>query len=487
MKSISILRYAILIIFPVGLWVVAQQYYNYPEFIQEFSYLTSVSFVSSFTVLYRLKDSITKQIHLWTIFVVFLLGHYIQFFLMVYWKLTSYNKFNTLVSPSVRQFLASPDILIEAYKVATICSFALAFAILWVTRKKLKVKASFFRLPLLRISQRLGRVNITKYIVFVIIIAITLLAVHINFKLGRQIGQEVASVRLSFKLAGFIHYGNVLVIPSSFLLLIYLADMVNDKSAAWLGTFAYLIQSVVIAIVTTSRTPIVLSLASLFIIWSFSNRLTFLRLSLLAMIIPLLPFTFSVLMGLRFAREIGEVGSIAQIPQVLETLSHGSQIVDNDGSSYTLLIRFNGMNTLLDFISYCKSYNLHFSIDRIPDFFNMDFIYGSEILKIKGYGTGLFSLGISSGFTAALYFIFVNDWAIGLGLFLFVILWDKLFHFFLDSSLIIKPLVLVQLAMFGCLFISEGTLITLLVQIGVVFVVAIAGEIISRKLILSST
>ena len=78
------IRWLLLVIFPIG-W-----YLSYDLLSSELEYyllLTLVAVLSSAFILMMLRGSIKQQIHLWIIFILYLIGYYVKFYILCYMKL----------------------------------------------------------------------------------------------------------------------------------------------------------------------------------------------------------------------------------------------------------------------------------------------------------------------------------------------------------------------------------------------------------------
>jgi len=483
---LSQLRWIILLLFPIGWWVTRKSFPESLAFQEHLTDLTTVSFVASFFILSRLKlRKFEKEGHLWAIYLIFLIGHYIKFYLMMYWKVTGNKNLTTIYLPSTVSLLSSPEIVINAYTITTVSLCAFSIGVYLATKTS---KASLITNHLLQhFSQITVRSRYKKWLLVYVFIAIftsgILLYIQALFRIGARIDPTNSGSQLPFKLTGIIHYSNSLLIPAIFLLLIFLADKFNNRLALRTGIVFYFIHAAMATVITTSKGPIPMAMASLAIVWGLSGRFTPGRRTIFIAAIPLLSSVFSIASSLRALREVGEVGSLAKLPEAIAALSE----LSNDGSSSSSLVfvtRVIGVENLFNISSYFDLYNIQSNLNWTQEIlFNSELdindFFATEVLGVKK----LIGLGISAGLTGSFYLVLANVWLVGLCIFIYTILWHTIFYHVSNMPLVTKPIALAQICVLAAGATSEGSLNALPYQIILILGIILLGECAARILL----
>jgi hypothetical protein len=270
------LRWLILIIFPVGLIIILNKYSSSQETMENLFLLTIVSFLASIFILSRLKGNLIDNFHLWTIYLVFLSGHYVEFYLSLHWETagidikTMNSNFSYYVY-SGNSIASISEIVTTAYKVSTISICALALAIYLSTRKnhisRNHYQSIYFKNSL--VFQKHTRNYFISYFFIIVTISILLLFLHVDLKVGALQGNSFQGANLPFKLEGLIHFSNTLFIPFILLIFIYISEIFSKRLSRFI-TIYFLFHALAVAFITTSKMPVPFALLGLFIVWKFS-------------------------------------------------------------------------------------------------------------------------------------------------------------------------------------------------------------------------
>jgi hypothetical protein len=486
-KSVLIqLRWIILLLFPIGWWLTRKSFPESLAFQEKFTDLTGISFVASFFILSRLKLSkFQNEGHLWTIYLIFLIGHYIKFYLMMYWKVTGNKNLTTIYLPSTVSLLSSPEIVINAYTITTVSLCAFSIGVYFATKNiKLTLIENYLQQQFSQVVfQSRYKKWLTIYVFIGILISLFLLYIQSEFRIGARIDPTNLGSQLPFKLTGIIHYSNSLLIPAIFLLLIFLADKFNNRLALRIGVVFYFIHAAMATVITTSKGPIPMAMASLAIVWGLSDRFTRGRRTIFIAAIPLLSFVFSIASSLRALREIGEVGSLAKLPEAIAALSELSQ----DGSSSSSLVfvtRVIGVENLFNISSYFNFYDVQSNPNWTQEILFNSQLDINDFFAIKVLGIKkLIGLGVSAGLTGSFYLVVANIWLVGLCIFIYTILWHTIFQRISNMPLVTKPIALAQICVLAAGATSEGSLNALPYQIVLILGIILLGECAARILL----
>jgi hypothetical protein len=236
-------------------------------------------------------------------------------------------------------------------------------------------------------------------------------------------------------------------------------------------------------VITTSKGPIPMAMASLAIVWGLSDRFTRGRRTIFIAAIPLLSFVFSIASSLRALREIGEVGSLAKLPEAIAALSELSQ----DGSSSSSLVfvtRVIGVENLFNISSYFNFYDVQSNPNWTQEILFNSQLDINDFFAIKVLGIKkLIGLGVSAGLTGSFYLVVANIWLVGLCIFIYTILWHTIFQRISNMPLVTKPIALAQICVLAAGATSEGSLNALPYQIVLILGIILLGECAARILL----
>lgn len=467
-------RWLILLIFPIGWWLTIDYFrYSIPES-NKFSDLTIISFAASCLVLYKLKGEIAKELHLWSIYLILLIGHYVKFYLMMYWYHLNSSHLE-IFSKLVIFLLSSPKIVIEAYTVATIalCAFASALCLtMTISTKSLLPHQRIQQFNQSRFKFQHRRWIIACGIIWVVISAV-ILFLYTDLRVNARVDTNgLGGTILKYKLGGILTYSNRLLIPAVFLMLIFLADTFNDRTSSIIIVTAYFVQVALFGFISTSKASIPSAMISLAILWALSGHFTPVRRTLFLAGLTLLPFIFGLTMILRSMREVGEVGHLINLPVAIEVLlSDRNPVLSN--SQFTFITRFNGIDTLLPIVKYNPSLNMDKTLEFLQkNDFSVNELYSREVI---GY-PDVFGVGFSPGLTGCFYLLSGNQIFLGVLIFLYTLLWHILFRYVSNRALVIQPLAITQVSLMAAFTTSEGSINLLPYQLFISLVVIAVGE-----------
>jgi hypothetical protein len=477
------LRWLILLIFPIGWWFTIGHFQSMTPLADRFTDLTFISFVASFFILYKLKGDLAKEAHLWTIYFILLVGHYIQFYLMIYWKHIGDINLEIIFSESVVSLLSSLDIVINVYTLSTLALCSFAIAVYFISKSKNNAKHSYKYIQFDEESEKVIYFPKKNFLfictVLLIVISITLLFIYADLRVNARVNEMgLGGTVLKYKLTGILVYGNELVIPGFFILLIFFADQINEKATLNISIGFYLFHAVFFSVFTTSKAPIPIAIISLAAIWILSGRLTPVRRSLIIAGLTLIPLIFGTAMTLRFMREVGEIGQFKNVPAAIEFLfsDDNFRLVK---SQFALITRIAGTDTLLEITRYDPASKLYQIYSYLLDNnFHIGRLYK---LEVKGY-PDIAGVGFSPGLLGCFYLLSGNQIIVSMCMFIYTFFWHIIFKFIVSKPLVVKPVAIAQVSLFIVNITSEGTLFKLPFQIFLMFCMIVLVELASRKI-----
>lgn len=470
--SFSRLRWLILLIFPLGWYGCIEYFAGNITWGDKFTDLTVMSGVASAVILYHLKGKLKQEAPLWIMYLIFIIGHHVQSYLIIYWWLNRSIGLKIFLADLVA-YLPDRDLIINTYSISTIsiCAFAATVYLLWNNKSnQTLVNSQIADVSLNKVANVKLVSWLMVYIVFLIAVGGLLLFLMFDLRLGARVDPHTGfgAVTLPYKMAGIITISTKLLVPAIFLMLIFIADCFKDKLSLRVATTSYIAHSAILTVISPSRGLIPGAIASLGMIWAFSGNLNAGRRNLILASLPLFPIFFGIATRLRLLREIGNVGQFSDLPiainQVFEDLS---QYV------YFPLIRINGINTLIFVEKSNPLIHMSTIYQRLWELnFDVNALYKEQVLNINAEG-----FGISPGLTGCLYLLSGNQWIVALGVALHTIFWYKLFCRVLSLQLYTKPIALAQMTLLSGFFTSAGSFNVIPLHTSIIFASILFGEV----------
>lgn len=436
-------------------------YYDQSSYLYDF--LTIVSYFLSISFIYFLKKNIYYKLHFLGIFLVFIVGNYVKFFMILNWK-TNKNQLISTIFAQLNSHLNDPDLLLEAYGITTITFASFFFSFILLDKinskniqihclnpgRKLNIDTKFYPQNSIKTSNKEFRRNPITAFSF-IIWALNILSIY--FQYSFRIGARTdlygnGATYLPFKLAGLIHYSNTIFFPLISILCLLFISSSRKKSLYNIFLFLILTNNYLISSITTSKSPVIILFTFLFISWflegKFSkNRFIFILLPLLT-----LPWFLAILSYLRMSRSIGDIGNFQKIPEALHYIQNtqlGSMLLFN---SFTLPIwRIDGIDTLVMTLNYFQDSLPEDIISKLSEFgYNIETFYKVAVMKFPENAP----VGFSSGFTSTLYVFTSGSIPLFIiSVFLFSFLVNKMFFIAVFSDLLTSKIAITQSIFFG--------------------------------------
>ena len=361
------IRWLLLVIYPIG-W-----YLSYDLLSSELEYyllLTLVAVLSSALILMMLRGSIVQQIHLWIIFILYLIGYYVKFYILCYMKL-HFNEYNEYLYAIEMDLLNDTALIIKYYELVTIVLVSYAIIVAFLRKKRSNIalatnKPSHLLGPMHRLNVN-GK-SVIRLLVFTICLCIFLMYTQIQLGLGFVSGSERQMVQLPYRLAGLIMTIYNGIIPLLFLVAVWLSDTKRTVSLNRLAITLYLFFGIAAGLLSTSKASLLSVVISLGFLWLLTGTLTKKRLLLIGIMIPLIIQFNSFLTVNRILRS--DLGSGIFETMITAVNYFISQVIDlpgyEDAFQRTItylgpVMRINGADSLLNILNY----NPSFSFKRI--------------------------------------------------------------------------------------------------------------------------
>ena len=302
----------------------------FKPFAMEYVGLTTLSIFGCCLLLSVLNRPLNITLPIWTLLIVFIVAYYFKFYLMVSFSESVRDWF------SLSQWVFdSPNTLLKAYALVTSAFFVFCL-VAW-----LFVVA--IRHPQKMISNSDAEINY-RFLISVLMWLISILIVGTGFMMYITkiaiMGAE--SVYLPFRLAGWIFYARLTLIPGLLLLLIWCGEQVGLRKYVNIGIILLFIHGISEMLIRSSRG----ALLGLFILLGFffliTGKINKQRVALFIIIILLTALLFPIISHYRNIRIPDQE---ARIYSALE-----ESIVSHEETSLSEILTSGGMNILIRFV-----------------------------------------------------------------------------------------------------------------------------------------
>lgn len=474
------IRLIVLAMFPLG-WAASASI-----FAQEGEYyfvLNLLAFLAAAGVLGGLRGELRRHLHLWVIFLVYLIGYFFKYYLLCFMSTEpqEFGVFLDTVYPREVGFLANEEYLLRYFELVTTALVCLAVLVhllpMSPMRRNPTAPEGHSEIQRTQLRRRLR-----KYLWAVVLLSLIVFAISWSFGIGTPGGEDRTEPPLPFRLAGMVAAVQNSVLPLTFLVIIWFTDRYGLIKVNRHAVAAYIAFGLAGGIITTSKAALIMVIVSLLILWLLMGRLTRGRLLALFGILPLIAL-FSVLMGVH--RSLRALNSDLGLIDVV--LMGFSQLfasgTASDGFAWSKLLgpflRLNGADSSLNILDYAPNFSWERSLDILFDSqFTVADLYATDVL---GWSS-LVGTAFSPSLIGYFYFVFPSAIGVCVGFIAYVLFWHWLFTQVRKLNLILEPVILALLAIMLVFFTSEGTLESMPQRIAVFFVVALLGERFMRRL-----
>ena len=171
---------------------------------------TIISEVASLVILFSLKGEFESRAHLWVIYLTYLIGHYVQFYALLYWNSKGSDNILLILSRHNQSLQLSSALMLNIYRISSVglCASAISFLLIRIFlplsqpkrhRPSLvnilnagKPTASdkfncFPSTALSPVAPRSVQKSLTNYAIAIASIAVLLLVLTVYFRLGARI------------------------------------------------------------------------------------------------------------------------------------------------------------------------------------------------------------------------------------------------------------------------------------------------------------
>lgn len=477
-------RWFLLSVFPVGWYVsldllAAEKIY--------YTILTVIALLSASLILKMLHGPVKREIHLWIIFILFVIGYFIKFYVLCYFKLDDSSDYLDINNPLEKNLLDHADLIIHYYETITIVFFvfALLIAVLTTVGNFSTIRYKAYKLTVPRITIREFKVK--WLLAFSIACFLVLIYLQLTLGLGFVSAADRQVSQLPYHLAGIIMTIYLGVIPLLLLMTVWLADVIRSNYLAKLTVGSYLLFGIVAGVLSTSKAPLFNVLISLAVLWLVTGTLTRKRLLLLLSLVPFIAIFNGFLSINRIMRSANPDLGIFEIMgmtgrfllSIDTTLSGYEEPVQQATSYLGLIMRISGADSLMNIINYAPAFSLDRSwylLFESPD--TIPTLYAQDVLG-RYYDTGV---AFSPSLLGYFEFVFGNVGLVCFGMIAYILVWHLLFRALLRYRLLIEPIVFSMLVALLALYTSEGVLESMPQSIALIMAFALFGEFIIRWL-----
>jgi len=473
-------RWLLLSVFPIG-WYFSYDILTFGTYY--FAILTSIALLSASLVLFMLRGPVRRKLHFWVIFIIFIIGYYIKFFILCFYKIHNYRYADILdtLYPLENELLNNSVLLLDYYEMITIVFliFALLITFLTSANRFSKVQDTYCNTVVPSIS--INSTVVMQILVITIISVIVLMYIQVKLGLGYVSGYDRQTMELPYHLAGVIMTIYNGIIPLVFLVSVWLSDTINSKTLSRLTTGSYLLFGVAAGFLSTSKASLLSTVISIAVLWLVTDKLSKKRMLLLLSMVPFIViFNGYIILNRTMRSAMPDIGIFdialmaGQFLLFTDTaiLSFGDS-VQNTSQYLGFLMRINGADSLMNIINYAptpsfdRTWFLLFESTRpVYSLFAEDVLGHNEIAGLA------FSPSLLGYFT----FVFGNLVFVCFGMVAYTLTWHIIFKVLLRAKLLVEPIVFAFLIVLVGHYTSEGTLESMPQSIALLILFAIIGE-----------
>lgn len=475
-------RWLWLLVCPIGWFQVHSLFVGEQE---AFAVVTLLSTALVAMALRALGPLGKQTVHLWLLLALYMLGYYIKFYVMGYFKLDEAEDYLSKVYPLESSHFDNSSLLMSYNWLVTEGLGALVAAFILLSRAEARHGSV---VPIVRATlPKVPAGGIRALLSLAIVLTIILAYIQVMLGIGFVSGSERQVEALPYRLAGIImtvYYG---ALPLAFLAALWLADASREWRLARVIVLAYLAFGLTTALLSTSKALLTSTVISMTVLWLVTGRLSRQRLALILAIVPFIALLNVFLSMNRVLRAVNPDLSIFDVMvTALGDIFSGQTAINADDSSggvmafLAVVMRMNGADSLLNIVNF----DPHLSFDQVAQVLwatpgGISVFYGQDVLGNMSEYDVAFSPSLMGFLRVALD----EPWAVCLGLVLYAGLWHAVFRVAVRLGLMVEPLLLSMLIVLLGQYTSEGTLDSLPERIGLTMLFCLAAEWMLRELI----
>ncbi len=235
---------------------------SFPFHREDYLLLTAITIVSSLILVTRLNLPLKFTLPTWIILAIFAVGYYLQFYWMT---------LDPLIYPGflgfTTQAASSTGALMDAFTTTTF-AFATFCVCAWLALpRKLYPPAAAEALR----SFAAARDASACRLLIVLIPVVELTTAYVSWTTGVSV-MGADPVYLPFRLAGFLYYARVVVLPMLLLLLLWLADRARLRMYFWLGLAMLSAHAAADTLLRSTRASVLFNLLSAAFLFILTDR-----------------------------------------------------------------------------------------------------------------------------------------------------------------------------------------------------------------------
>lgn len=445
--------------------------------------LSAVSALVAIMVVRQLLNYKGLTIHFWAMFVILLMGYYAKLGILALLYDSTGPGLVGLVGEGVASLLGNTPVLMASYELTTVSFLGFGLAILAITTLSSARTAGLSKTGY---SDARGRWVGAHFFARLLGLTTLIYAIGAAVQLSNGIGMGFPrQEELPFRLAGILMAIQRYLVPLAFLFAIWGADrgrMVRTGKAA---VILYLLYGITYGLITTSKAGLIFVIASLAGLWVSAGTLSARRGWLIVG-----AFFFSLVFSgyLSWIRFLRADPTISVVETIVAPLLTGSSLVGSGVEQsdalllfLTISLRSVGMDALLNIVAYDPSFSLDRLMSILAGKTSLDQIYGREVLGLNP--DMLIGIAFAPSLFGAFYILTCSIWTTGILVFLYAIMWHKVFRFVDGSSMVLRPALLAILLLSVLLFTSDGAIETIPFTFGLIALAGLIGEYVIRGML----
>jgi len=460
----------------------AVTYYSLPLAPNNGAYLSFLSALSALVAIAVVRELLFCKgltVHLWSIFVILLVGYYVKFAVLAVLYGSAEPGLVGLTGGVAASLLGDARVVITSYELATVAFCAFGLAVIAVT---ILFPAHIAGNSLTDHGDdgfRASNARSAKSRLLAELLGLTIFVYTVCAAIQLEYGIGVGFLRqesLPFRLAGVLIAVQKYIVPLALLFVIWAADRMRMVKTAGIAVALYLFYGIASGLITTSKASLIFVIATLAGLWVASGTLNARRAWLIAGAVVFSIGFSAYLSAVRFLRidltmSVWDTIMTPLLPGSAQ-LGLAADQADTGFLYLAILLRSVGMDALLGIVAYDPSFSFDRIISLVTGATSLDQVYGQEVLQRDSYDVSAFSPSLVGG----LYILTGSIWATGIAVFLYTIIWHAIFAFVSRSNLVLRPALLAMLLLSVLLYTSEGTIETMPVALFAVALAGFAGE-----------
>jgi hypothetical protein len=342
---------------------------NLKTFQSEYLFLTVVSALSCYIILQKLSFQIHKHLPLWIFFGIFIMAYYLKYYIMVFYPdiIVALSDAPTIKSAVRHALISEPGVSIRCFAIITY-----GFSIFCLLSRLL---LNYLTVETIPYQSESLRKNSSVFLILFISIPILIIATSWIMYVAKIGVMGSVFAELPFRIAGWIFYMRMSLIPGLILLLILLGERAQSSKYMIAGIAFLFLYALTDMALRSSRSSLIVFSFMLLLLFMIMQKLTIKRVGIFIVSILLTIILFPIIYlsrGLRFHHP-----SLSLLQVFNETInrmfvSGTSTITDLFQNSLTSIFqRITGIDSLALAVKHGSSYiGLDFFGLSVGNFYN---------------------------------------------------------------------------------------------------------------------